>query len=676
MFILPIFIIIVLALCLHEIIQIITHNEISIPNSIFAAMCLVIASLFVFGALGLLNAGLVFIWILSGAAGIALIAITVINKNYKKLLKDITSPAMVILIFSCVVYFLVSKTKVFTYRDTATVWGYAARYMYLTGSVIKLEHPSGMAFLNYFFLKTSYYSEGIMFLGRWFFMWVCVLLPFRDNKKEDLWKLAIYAVGAYAVMNIINESQVLYMDTPIGILTGSLFGYFLVNKNKGLKEIVTVLLGMGIVLLIKDEIGKIFAFFLSAFVIIELLMEFLKKETKLNTAQFVISECAAAVFMIPVFTLLLSDGVMDNFKNLIQAKYIIAAVFALAAAAVLVILGVRFYKKSKFALKKDSEPAKNIRYYLIVLAAFAVAVAVYKGISIYYSSLIYEDQNIFASAVRQLFIKGYGGKRLFVAVGCAMLLFIIAYKYMLNKPERKVAARQGLLILMFLLAYIFLLAVMYSKHIIGGSLAAELVQLNRYLGAGVIAVIVWYIVFAFYDALWVNRKMQLIVIALIMSMLITEIPMPTTKMFSDRNYNMNLALTYTYRPEVKRNADFVKANAGADANVFVVTQPGKWSLEDEGAWMEYEMLPLKSYANAVYYGEKVFTGTLNSLGLDEDGFIEMVKQEGYTHVYIYYADEVFIKDFGELFQLKGTEGEGILYEVREDKFIEIGRIKN
>lgn len=678
MFIIPLVVMITLSCALTIIFNknksnFINESQCSFSESFFIVTCSIILLQLFFGLIGVLN---IAIYIILACALVSFFYVLyhfIVNRK-TIIIWDQISPSLIILVIAYIAYYIVVRDKMLSSRDEPNCWAYAVKYMYTTGKYIKMEHPNGMALFSLFITKVSNFNEEMLFLGRWLLMWSCAILPLSRKKLGDWKTVLIYSIAAFCVMGLIVQYPLYYADTPLGIAAGALCGYWALQSNKWgskyLKYIVS-LLGLTLIFLMKDELGKIFCSFTAFFIVINNIQKLfnLSKKNNISSKDLLYEKILTGV--ISIFTLAVvliftnnvsSDKLISYIARFLSVKIILAIIILLT----LTILTSIIYRRKKDAIIQALQHNNNLKILLLIFGAIVFVTIFYKLISIFYSSLVYDDQMIFYQSIEAVLRKAYFNKPVFKLVGLLLIMTSVISIFIIKPKYKKSLILQTSLMVLFVLGYALFLMFSYATHIQGGEISYTFPQLHRYLGAAIIIPSLWFSSFLILNnTCWKKVKAQIICIALLMSLFMHEFTLPGTTMFANMSTFLN-STRYGLRKDLREHSEFIKAHTNVNDRVFVVSQVGgTWDSFSSVSWLRYELIPQVCKGNALYQGERRFLDGNYSCNYTSNEWSDILKKQ-FDYVYIYYADDEFYSTYSDLFDSKQKPSTYALFRITPD----------
>ncbi len=126
------------------------------------------------------------------------------------------------------------------------------------------------------------YKEGYMLCGMWFVYWTCLLLPVSRVKWDKAKPAAIYCIIVYSVLMLISHivRPNLYNDAMLSVISGSLIGYYYVNKGKTFNYMYIMAAGISFLPHIKRVVGITFALFVLSICIFDIYLNKDKNDKK------------------------------------------------------------------------------------------------------------------------------------------------------------------------------------------------------------------------------------------------------------------------------------------------------------------------------------------------------------------------------------------------------------
>ncbi len=278
----------------------------------------IVMLLFVFGILGALYDGVLFVLIVCVIAYISSIIRVIYKREFSSFLKCLFTPAFFVFVLVFVVLSYLNNGKLADSWDEFSHWMIVVKEMarlddFGTNPQAALkfaEYPPATALFQYFFQKITFiFSQKaqfcewrVNFAGQIFFL--SFLFPFFKGFRWKRPQIAFISVISVAVAPILFYSYAytnLHIEQFIGVVSGAGLAYVFTKENKDLLYYIYVFLTIATLVLSKYS-GLFFAVFLF---IVFIEAEFFSKDqiyrrNKKDTIHSVIlSACALASLIIP-----------------------------------------------------------------------------------------------------------------------------------------------------------------------------------------------------------------------------------------------------------------------------------------------------------------------------------------------------------------------------------------
>ena len=556
-----------------------------IEKSIAINMCLIILTLYLFGAINCLKIGVYFVSVISIVLGIIGI------KKKKGILKLIATPGFA---FFSIVYFILMLT---TYNKQLVDWdhftyrSFNAKFMYYTNSMIKdyeFFYPPASTLLEYFFMKIiGVYRQGIEAFAIQIFG-ISLLLPFYENvKKKTFAKLAIgiiiICIPAVFTNLVFYESA--YIDATLGLILGyALYIYFTE------KSYMYRILAVGIPVCVSSIMKPFGIVLVGVLILILAIYEFLHNKYVLKRK----------------FKLLLKS---KELKTIVIITIMIGIVFV--SWEIVQKLNAKQGKAATLEVSKAIAEEKGpVKYVLdsIITTVFGK----------------YQENNDAADSNRGLIEALYKVNGIYtplkLSLASTSILFIIAYIYYYYKIKDEKFKFQTVSVAIGLILYLGLLQVAYITKFSDSEMMGHN-GIDRYFTTYLLAML--YLIFSIVinnlNKKQYNSKQYAFLLAIII--LITPIQSICDATITSGIYNIN---SIEYINSSKNIADKIDKYVEKDAKIITISQTSKTKL--------YNIM-LKYY---LYPEHK--TSVLNDIGREYIKKIqEMLKENDY--IYIFSKDE-------------------------------------
>jgi hypothetical protein len=617
------------------------------------------------GLTGILGIGFYLIlaaMIIASAAGIFL---TLKHKSFD--IYEVITPGMVVLVLSCLLYFVTVRNVGFHRWDEASHWGTAVKHMYLTNQMYFGLQTMGLPMFSYFMARVAGYSEGLVYLSRWMFIWSGIVILMKDIKWKA-WYLALigWALSA-CIVNIISAEPMYYMDKPLGVLAGVLIAYLMLNKNGGLRKDILVLLGVLVLPHIKDSIGlEMSAFVLIFYITSGLISEGVRSKRFWIKNAGMLAGIAGSYMISGLFK---SGRLVDyyniermpdleTFFSLLTTKSTLLMYALFAIAAVFLILS---FKNSKL---KEFKHLALVRYASLtglIISSYFIIQKVVLGL---YQSFEPQGALYYKNALRKMFYESFYGKPTYL-----LLLFFTAFAIFVYLQHKKTSIKENtfnILSIVVVLMHGFVLALLYS-------MTAEPWQGNTlssytryYMAAIMIASFVVLAQILYKENLFIKNMHKMIAIGALSLLLLNTFPVPHDINFIkyDAEYK---SFENGLKEYASKTADDVNPIIPEDGDVFIICQNngGKWADHGIPNWIHYYILPRETNFISFSFGEKYYDDDRLTEDVEMSELQERISD--YDYIYIDNADESFYARYGGMLAAQPKGGRAI-YEVSDGGF--------
>jgi hypothetical protein len=221
-------------------VHVLTRRSISL--CVFAVVAGVPGTLYLAALAGALGPVAIALFYGGLAAGIAAVAVAAARGRGRQLAAQALSPAIVLLTASTVAFWAFYRGLPFHLWDEFSHWGLAAREMAMfhhlpySGSLILFQdYPPGAALFYYFCTVAAPYSEGLVYFGHFILLVSPLALLFRGMKWRDAhWIVLTYA--AVLLFLCVGGSQLssIYVDSLLSVYFAmTLYAYFSSQPSPG-----------------------------------------------------------------------------------------------------------------------------------------------------------------------------------------------------------------------------------------------------------------------------------------------------------------------------------------------------------------------------------------------------------------------------------------------------------
>lgn len=583
-----------------------------IEKSIAINMCIIILTLYLFGALGHLQLGVYFVSIAS-----IILGIIGIRKQKKNIFKLVLTPGFA---FFSIVYFVLMLT---TYNKQLVDWdhfsyrSFNAKYMYYTNSMIKdyeFFYPPASTLIEYFFMKIiGVYRQGIeafaiQLLG------ISLLLPMDENIKKS--KVAKIAVGVIiicipAVLTNLVFYESAYIDATLGLILGySLYTYFTE------KSYIYRILAVGIPISVSAIMKPFGIVLVAVFILILVIYEFLQNKYVLK----------------------------KKFRNLLKSKEL-KTILVIAIMIVLVFVSWDVVQKLNAKQRKAATITGANQNRVTEEGKGPIEYIVDSVITTVFGK--YQENNDAADSNRGLIealYKVYGiYTPLKLSLASTSILFIIAYVYYYYKIKDENFKFQTAAVVIGLILYMGLLQVAYITKFSTVEMLGHN-GIDRYYATYLLGML--YLIFAVVinNLKKKQNSSKSYTLLLVTILLITPLQSICDATITSGIYNIN---SIEYINSAKNIADKINEYVEDDAQIITIAQTNETTLYN--IMLKYYLYP--------DHNAKVFS----SVGEDK---IEKIKEtlEDSDYIYIFSKDENLNKVLKTIFNIEEVKNK-TLYKI-------------
>ncbi len=620
----------------------------SIEESLFINILFIIVLLLVCGLVGMLSAG----FYLAVAAFCAIFVLGVIKTVKEKSfdLYEILTPGISVFLISSFLYFISVKSLGFYWWDEASHWGTAVKHMYLSNQMYYGLQTMGVPMFSYFIVKIAGYSEGLIFLSRWIFMWSAVAILMKGVTWKSWYIAAVGGVLTACISNIFATEPIFYMDTPLGIVSGAIIAYKMLNKNFGNKDFVLVLSGVFVITQVKYGTGIEFAFFISVFFLIDELIRSRRKITSISKFAAMLGMSVFAYF-ISVWSKADIPGYFESKATLPLEKLfgllLTKSTFALVFAIVFLIVFALFIKyNSKISIRKNYNLLKYSSISLMLVAVLTLLRKIFVAFSL---SLDIFARSSFVGAMRRMFYEDFLSKPVYVLL-LFVLIFTIIICLLIKKENKKRYLVGNITVVIFVIIYGIFLALSYT-FLFESWESTTLMSYRRYYGSVIVFMSIFVLSVVLYQTdLFTNDKHRLFASLALALILVRSYPLPSNLLFKQTETSY-ISYEYGIKEYGKETANDINRLIPTDSNVFIVCQNNGaiWSESGVANWVHYYIAPRNTNFvdfsfGSPYSEEDIYTEDISAKDL-------LARISKYDYVYIDNADDVFYSRYGKMFDV-------------------------
>lgn len=612
-----------------------------IEHSNFLVVCSIALFLILFGLIGILDIGFYIIIALSLISLLYLIA----SKFSVKLL---FTPSMLFYILGIFVFaFLIRDIQLF-WHDEVSHWALSTKSMYYSNCFYKGLQTMLTPTFNYFITKCSGFGNEQLYTGAWILIWTSFLLPTGGTKWCNWKRILIYFIAAYCLTGYIIKEAMFHTDELLGIISGCLAAYWAIQKKKGIKEYILVILGLLAVSQIKDSYGAMVSIIIALFIITSEIVENHDNFKKIIPKLFIISLTPIIGYFLSQLTLNKPEGYLSQTKfteipliiQIINSKmYILIFIISI----IFLILFLYFLNNKKII------NIKNIKIHLYKIIGVTLIVStlllVYKTSMLLLQGFNYEESKAFIKAWRDYFYSTSGGSTNLKTTACAIILIGFACGFALKKDLVKLNIVRCIVILCGILTMGFFVLVSFSLGFDETGMYTQSVSWERYTSVPFIIMLTYIIgYYMLAPNIYLKSNYRVILISLCMLLLIKYLPYPGAIMYT--RYAKERDICASLSNMVKDDGDIIRAYLDKDDTVFVASYKNEHDLNEYGngrsKWLKYEIAPIKSNWNYFkgYDDDTGYEGTV-------DEYLNRIST--YDYYYVHSAGPLFYDKFGSIF---------------------------
>ena len=571
----------------------------------------IVLLLFLFGAVGILGAG-VYAVLIAAACFWAYGLWRLVKGEGKRLIKSMITPAFAIFCVLFALLMLGDYGMLSTGWDDFSHWQLCVRKMMVlndfaanpASGIYYQSYPPAMALFQYFFQKLRYlldsepvFSEWRLFLAYQVLM-IAPAMPFF--RELSLQKAALAGACLFVLpMLFIGETYtLLYIDSFVGMLAGCGFLAVLMKDRGGLHTVYVSMLCA--VLTLSKDVGLFFSCFIG---VIFFLNRLLTRGSERNLRR-------AAAALLPLISAL---GVKLAWKG------------------ILLKLG------SKLVF---SQPIDLIEYTKMFF---------FRTGGYYRQDCVEAFKRMFFS--REFALPGIGVLTSYFALTIVfgIALYALCGRLMKTQPERVKALRAaGILIFAQLVLYVYCLGATYAYRFSVDE-ALDLAAYNRYMNIAYISV---FLPLFFGGFLFLSRRKGMLPLLCLCAALLVVSPMNEVHSFLNRDA---VAASYVRREPLDALAEDIRDNCAEDERVYFVSQGSDGR---DQVIVQFGAEPI-SVGSALGH-------SLNHEEVSAEAWMDAL-MESYDYVALCQLDETFAESYGSLFEHPEEITDHALYRLDRQK---------
>lgn len=548
---------------------------------------------------GILNCLQLFWWI---AVGICIILwmITLIHivKNRQKFIRNFFTPAFILFAFIYFLFFIVQKNLLLLNWDEFSHWGFTAKSTFyfnrlgsLPGSQVMFkDYPPGAALFEYFWTKLTGFREGSLITSYSTLLVSMLIIGMRGINWKNLSRLFIYALLILPIPIIFYANA--YSSVLIDPMLGVSFAYGMASLFFEEKFDLFVSVRTGFVcafLLLLKSTGILSVFFILIFAVIDCLMKKKEQKSCLGLPMFLL-------FFIPIMVQI-SWKIHLKINN-ITSTFKISEVSPDKILASFTGNGPEYHKNVLIAFVEEilNKPVTT-NFIPMTLWTYIALFILLSGIIIRFTPSSYERKRFF---IMMLVMAVYGA--IYLASLLAMYLFVF------NEGQARMLVsfvRYTNVYHLSLLLFLMLTAFHYTKG-----------NLNNYdLKLGIVSCFMC----------------GVIAFAQVGNAFTAMVP----------------AKEVANRKTILQNIEMVKKHTTVNDKLCLILQntSGK-----DYFIIKYSLFPRYSDSYGSFsIGEKYSANDYYTMPMTPKEWRNGLLLRGFTHVYLYKADEKFFQQYGSLF---------------------------
>lgn len=641
--------------------RIILHFK--MEEAVFLTMGLILVLLTIFGIVRLMNVGNIVICILALLALTSVILVSV-KKRPQIDLASIVTPGVGLMVVSMVIYYILSRNSIVYIWDEASCYATAARYMHMSHSI---SNGGFVTIWTYFFTSIIGYSEHVLFVSRWMFIWVCLILPL-SHLKWDRWYMAlVYGVLSYGVITIIDPETQYLMDSVVGVSAGCGVAYLAVARKEARGIVLTAT--ACITILVKDNIGLILVGFMTMFFAVYYFIE-ARKTWKLSKKNFIdvgvyIASIIAILFakrlIVPV-DIPAAIAMFQEHKLKIALGLVLLIIFAITWMLWLSkwVVAFREYIKKKQAVYK---------WYKIAVCIFAplfIFAVVYKGIWAILYTLDAQLKRDFVYVLSKYFKTKYFGISLHVLALGILILTLFAVLTIINKKKRSSFVAQVITVVSCIGIYSLIIGLLYIKVYHRLLVSQNMMGMERYMGSVIIMVLVWLMSILYCGSQYfVSKKKQYFAALFVSLVMISCMPTPGELFFNSLTNNEMNAYKLAIKPTAQEHAKIINQNTPDDAKVLILAEESDESDFSNAAtrqWIHYYIVPRPLPGMSRVDNDFTYNDLLDKL-------------VHYDYIYIGYGNDALYNSCSDLFGRVRNKTKALYRVDKENQSLELIYVK-
>lgn len=610
--------------------------DITIPISVI----LIVLLIYPFGFFSKLDIGVYVVDIISAICFMYLIyrfIKSIIDKSTLEYFKNLLTPGLAIYILFYIFFILINKNRLFSNWDEFSHWGLVVKNMFsfnaygttLDTTLNYRSYPPFTAIFEFFTQKVvNSYSEGRVIIAM-NLLYISIILPiFRNiDWKKGLTKLLIFVPIVFLLPLCMYDNfyTSIYVDAILGLfMSYVLYIYF--SLEDGITKHLSVCLGLISLPLIKSA-GAGLAIFALLIIFIDIIYQYKK---------------------------IIKDKKIFHKKLIFLLIYVICFIIGKYSWEMHLML-----TNTTESWNTDGVSLNNI----ILLATGKVDAYQY---------------TVIKNFVMQFFLITIDFGLIKLTSFTILLIFILYSAYTIYLVYRKkggdIYKRYILVDIMLVIAYIIYMVSLLILYLFTFS-EYEALQLASYARYSYIPLIG---MFAFNTLIICDNlskikknKVRYIILTIIVLIILSIVPMNRVINFFVRN-EVSIKKANDFRLQYSKIKEYKSILDNQDMIYYISCGSNGFDFNISN----YEMIPIK-FASTVGYslGPPRYEGDSKSKDVSIEQLTSVLKNNGFTYVYIYKADELFKEKYVELFESKESIKDETMYKINiYDVYIKLSEV--
>lgn len=587
----------------------------------------IVMILFLFGIIGVLETGVIFICILGVGLYVFAMIWSITQNKIKDAVLNILTPAFFVYIFSLVFFAFFIGGKMLWRWDEFSHWGDIVKVMTILNDFgtnpeshsTFQSYPPGMSLFQYVLQKINMwvtkteFSEWRLYFAQQVFC-LSFFMPFlKKIKKESIFQTLGYALVIFLVPLLFFDDfyTSIYIDQVLGILTGTGLAMILWHRKKDISYSLYIWFVCGMLVLVKDA-GMLFATIVGLVYIIDCFLESKKYKSK-NWIQIINASITLLMIFIPKMLWnynIAINGAGKVFGGDVDLVQLLAVVLGKDSTYKSTVWK-NFYRSMITTTVPLGNTGIELNYLCLILI-FLLLVGI-----------------IIKIAENRVYITPTRGKVVFVTVILTICIYIvgICVTYMFKFSEYE---------------------------------ALNLASFSRYMN--IVFLAVWVIIILSMIRILKETDVSYsnwCVLGLICLMVIVS-PMESVYKYISREA---VTISTIGRRTYEELTNEIKKNVTSNDRVYFISQ------ETSGFdfWvMRYNSRPnYNTFSGAWSIGEPFYEGDVSTQEMTQEEWLDILC-ENYDYVALFKTNDYFIENFGDAFENKGDIAVNCVYKVNKE----------